>query len=96
MIRYGLQQEQGFKLVMTPELRQAITILQYSSADLISYLHEQANNNPVIDLPEFNMSIGSIKEEAERFSQKDQGELLEHYRGGEKYPSVQRATPLHF
>ncbi|MEK3948136.1 RNA polymerase factor sigma-54 [Paenibacillus peoriae] len=96
MIRYGLQQEQGFKLVMTPELRQAITILQYSSADLISFLHEQANNNPVIDLPEFNMSIGSIKEEAERFSQKDQGDLLEHYRGGEKYPSVQRANPVTF
>ncbi len=96
MIRYGLQQEQGFKLVMTPELRQAITILQYSSADLISYLHEQANDNPVIDLPEFNMSIGSIKEEAERFSQKDRGELLEHYRGGEKYPSVQRANPVTF
>jgi RNA polymerase sigma-54 factor len=96
MIRYGLQQEQGFKLVMTPELRQAITILQYSSADLISFLHEQANNNPVIDLPEFNMSIGGIKEEAEQFSQKDQGELIEHYRGGEKYPSVQRATPVTF
>ncbi len=96
MIRYGLQQEQGFKLVMTPELRQAITILQYSSADLISYLHEQANDNPVIDLPEFNMSIGSIKEAAERFSQKDRGELLEHYRGGEKYPSVQRANPVTF
>ncbi|MED4755077.1 RNA polymerase factor sigma-54 [Brevibacillus choshinensis] len=46
----GLFQEQTLKLVMTPELRQAITILQYSAIDLISYLQEQANENPVIDL----------------------------------------------
>lgn len=46
----GLFQEQTLKLVMTPELRQAITILQYSTIDLISYLQEQANENPVIEL----------------------------------------------
>jgi len=46
----GLYQEQTLKLVMTPELRQAITILQYSAVDLISYLQEQANENPVFDL----------------------------------------------
>ncbi|MFD2370934.1 RNA polymerase factor sigma-54 [Brevibacillus sp. GCM10020057] len=46
----GLFQEQTLKLVMTPELRQAITILQYSAVDLISYLQEQATENPVIDL----------------------------------------------
>ncbi|ATF15845.1 RNA polymerase sigma-54 factor [Brevibacillus brevis X23] len=46
----GLFQEQTLKLVMTPELRQAITILQYSAIDLISYLQDQANENPVFDL----------------------------------------------
>ncbi|TGU85033.1 RNA polymerase sigma-54 factor, partial [Mesorhizobium sp. M00.F.Ca.ET.186.01.1.1] len=46
----GLYQEQTLKLVMTPELRQAITILQYSAVDLISYLQDQANENPVFDL----------------------------------------------
>lgn len=48
----GLYQEQTLRLVMTPELRQAITILQYSTIDLISYLHEQAIENPVIELQE--------------------------------------------
>ncbi len=49
---FGLYQEQTLKLVMTPELRQAITILQYSAADLLSYLQEQASENPVIELQE--------------------------------------------
>ncbi|WP_047154322.1 RNA polymerase factor sigma-54 [Aneurinibacillus tyrosinisolvens] len=49
---FGLYQQQTLKLVMTPELRQAITILQYSAVDLLEFLHEQANENPVLDLSE--------------------------------------------
>ncbi|MGG4213385.1 RNA polymerase factor sigma-54 [Paenibacillus sp. FSL L8-0638] len=64
-MRYGLQQEQTFRLAMTPELRQAITILQYSSVDLMSYLHEQANENPIIDLAEIDTSIERINTEEE-------------------------------
>ncbi len=64
-MRYGLQQEQTFRLAMTPELRQAITILQYSAVDLMSYLHEQANENPIIDLAEIDMSIERINTEEE-------------------------------
>lgn len=59
----GLFQEQTLKLVMTPELRQAITILQYSAIDLFSYLQEQANENPVIDLQEAAGETASAKEE---------------------------------
>lgn len=53
MVEFGLYQEQSLKLVMTPELRQAIAILQYSTTELISYLEEQANENPVIELQDF-------------------------------------------
>ncbi|WP_027417111.1 RNA polymerase factor sigma-54 [Aneurinibacillus terranovensis] len=49
---FGLYQQQTLKLVMTPELRQAITILQYSAVDLLDFLHQQANENPVLDLTE--------------------------------------------
>ncbi|GED59528.1 RNA polymerase factor sigma-54 [Brevibacillus formosus] len=58
----GLFQEQTLKLVMTPELRQAITILQYSAIDLISYLQDQANENPVFDL-EVAAEVASAKAE---------------------------------
>ncbi|MFY0544437.1 RNA polymerase factor sigma-54 [Brevibacillus sp. H7] len=57
----GLYQEQTLKLVMTPELRQAITILQYSAVDLVSYLQEQANENPVIELQESAVEMAPIK-----------------------------------
>ncbi|QWU17955.1 RNA polymerase, sigma 54 subunit, RpoN/SigL [Paenibacillus sophorae] len=58
MIQFGLKQEQTLKLAMTPELRQAIQMLQYSSVELLSYLREQANDNPVIDLQETDLTIG--------------------------------------
>ncbi|WP_400162388.1 RNA polymerase factor sigma-54 [Brevibacillus sp. TJ4] len=59
----GLFQEQTLKLVMTPELRQAITILQYSTIDLISYLREQATENPVIELQEAAGEVASAQVE---------------------------------
>ena len=49
---FGLHQQQELKLVMTPELRQAITILQYSTVDLMHFLREQATENPLIELDE--------------------------------------------
>lgn len=63
---FGLYQEQTLKLVMTPELRQAITILQYSTVDLISYLQEQANENPVIELQEISATIDLGEAKTER------------------------------
>lgn len=59
----GLFQEQTLRLVMTPELRQAITILQYSTIDLISYLQEQATENPVIELQDAASEVASAKVE---------------------------------
>ncbi|MFC7439919.1 RNA polymerase factor sigma-54 [Laceyella putida] len=47
---FGLVQEQRMKLVMTPELRQVIQLLQYSAADLQQYLEEQFTDNPVLEL----------------------------------------------
>lgn len=49
---FGLIQQQQLKLVMTPELRQSITILQYSAIELIDFLREQANDNPLLELEE--------------------------------------------
>lgn len=63
---YGLYQQQTMKLVMTNELRQAITILQYSVLDLNNYLHEQQLENPLIELKEQEAS-----EEVERQKMSD-------------------------
>ncbi len=49
---FGLIQEQRMKMVMTPELRQAIQILQYSATDLQKYIEEQMEENPALSLSE--------------------------------------------
>ncbi|MEH7237210.1 RNA polymerase factor sigma-54 [Bacillus sp. JJ1562] len=46
----GLFQQQSLKLVMTKELTQAITLLQYSTLDLTKFLEEQTLENPLIDV----------------------------------------------
>ncbi|WP_153722921.1 RNA polymerase factor sigma-54 [Sporosarcina cascadiensis] len=47
-----LQQKQELSLRMTPELRQAIELLQLSTYDLEQYIREQELENPLIDLQE--------------------------------------------
>jgi len=49
---YSLNQEQTQKLIMTPELRQAITILQLSTLELSTYVEEQLLENPLLETQE--------------------------------------------
>ena len=47
--RLSLQQRLGQSLTMTPQLRQAIRLLQYSNLELAAYLEEQLNENPLLE-----------------------------------------------
>lgn len=57
-VGYGLNIEQVQKLIMTPELRQAITILQLSSLELLDYVEQEALENPVLELKEEEIDSG--------------------------------------
>ncbi|CCQ95232.1 putative RNA polymerase sigma-54 factor [[Clostridium] ultunense Esp] len=46
---YNLALEQVQKLIMTPELRQAIQLLQFNSQELNEYLEQQIEENPLLD-----------------------------------------------
>ena len=46
---YDLTIEQAQKLVMTPELIQAIQILQFNTQELDAYIQEQLLVNPVLE-----------------------------------------------
>lgn len=48
-MQFNLNMVQTQKLVMTPELRQAIEILQYNSVELTEFIQEQLISNPVLD-----------------------------------------------
>lgn len=49
-MQFNLNMVQTQKLVMTPELRQAIEILQYNSVELTEFIQEQLMSNPVLDV----------------------------------------------
>lgn len=57
---FRITQEQTQKLVMTPELRIAIKILQLSTAELVEYIDQQLIENPVLEVVE-----GSVDHEAD-------------------------------
>jgi len=49
-MQYGLSLQQTQKLIMTPQLRQAITILQLGALELSQYILEQIYENPLLEL----------------------------------------------
>lgn len=51
-LTYGLSLEQTQKLIMTPELRQAIAILQLSALELTTYVDQQLLENPLLEVIE--------------------------------------------
>lgn len=48
---YNLNLEQSQKLVMTPELKQAIEILQYNAVELNEFIRQELLNNPLLENP---------------------------------------------
>lgn len=61
--------EQQQKLLITPELRQAIAILQMSSLELSEYLQQEMDENPVLELREEDESpegdiVGEVEDES--------------------------------
>ncbi len=61
-ITYNLKLEQTQKLIMTPELQQAINLLQLSSLELQDFLQEELLNNPVLEIEE----TGAEAEDADK------------------------------
>ena len=49
---YNLKLEQTQKLIITPELKLAITLLQYSALELQDHIQEELLNNPVLEIME--------------------------------------------
>ena len=49
-IDYNLKLEQNQKLIITPELKLAITLLQYSALELIEHIEQELLENPVLEI----------------------------------------------
>jgi len=50
LLNYHIHQVQTPRMVITPEMKQSLTILQLSAAELGDYLQEQAAENPLIEI----------------------------------------------
>jgi RNA polymerase sigma-54 factor len=73
---FGLSLEQTQKLIMTPELRQAITVLQLSALELADYVEQELLENPLLEIKDdFN----------ERDEKQDLQESKEEKVEGEKF-----------
>ncbi len=65
-MQFNLNMVQTQKLVMTPELRQAIEILQYNSVELTEFIQEQLMSNPVLDIYSGNDKSDKAVEKSDR------------------------------
>ncbi len=77
-LSYDLTLEQSQKLVMTPELRQAIELLQFNSLELKEYISNELEVNPMLEA----VSSGEQFEDLDNYKQDkevDWKEYLERY-----------------
>ena len=89
MLEYQLVQEQKYKLVMTPEMKQSLHLLMLPGYELFSFLREQMLNNPLLELEEpyepryLNRSSKRLSRETGEFdplwSAKENGQTLEQF-----------------
>lgn len=76
---FDLTLEQAQKLIMTPELRQAIQLLQFTSQELNQYIEQQIQVNPLLEIGSSAESEVNIDDFKEKFEEIDWKEYLGQY-----------------
>ncbi len=76
-IGFELNMQQTQKLIMTPELRQAIQVLQYNNLELREYITKQMETNPFLEVKENKKEEN--KEEKSKDEDIDWQEVVEKY-----------------
>lgn len=80
-LSYNLTLEQSQKLIMTPELRQAIQLLQYNSLELNEYLNKEIQENPLLEMEMTNIDTETI-DKVEKMDKEQEIDWKEYF---EKY-----------
>ncbi len=76
---HGLKLELNQKLMMTPELRQAIAILQMSALELSDVIAEEILENPVLEIAEKSNDDSEQTEVSQQIDQGKDSEQLDDY-----------------
>jgi RNA polymerase sigma-54 factor len=82
-IGFELNLNQTQKLIMTPELRQAIQVLQYNNVELKDYIESQLESNPFLEATEKPLPNGQENNSEPAVTGKEEGidwqEVVEKY-----------------
>lgn len=76
---YNLALEQVQKLIMTPELRQAIQLLQFNCQELNEYLKKEIEENPVLEPVNMEIEYENIDDYHQEKDEIDWKEFIENY-----------------
>ena len=66
-MRQSLQLRMGQQLTMTPQLQQAIRLLQLSTLDLQQEIQEALDSNPLLEVEEADYNEESIGKNEQRY-----------------------------
>ncbi len=87
---YGLKLELSQKLIMTPELRQAIAILQLSSLDLCELVEQELQENPLLEIEEPVNELPTDENSAD--DSMDSSDWLDYFQDDEPRGSIRDAA----
>src|SRR3990172_9417279 len=92
--RMELRQSQS--LVMTPQLQQAIKLLELSNLELTAYVEQELEQNPLLERDEGQRDAGEAeRDEGEREAARDQAGLGADAPGETPAAAPQPAHPTH-
>ncbi len=89
-LSYNLTLEQSQKLIMTPELRQAIQLLQYNSMELNEYLNKEIQENPLLEMEPVKVDLEDVSKDTSKDQEIDWKEYLEKYDDYSYRPQVDK------
>ena len=88
-LSYNLTLEQSQKLIMTPELRQAIQLLQYNSLELNDFINKEMQENPLLEMDSSNIELENVVK-VDKEQEIDWKEYLDKYDDYSYRPQVDK------
>ena len=88
-LSYNLTLEQSQKLIMTPELRQAIQLLQYNSLELNDFINKEMQENPLLEMDSSNIELENVVK-VDKEQEIDWKEYLDKYDDYSYRPKVDK------
>ena len=88
-----LEFRQSQSLVMTPQLMQAIKLLQLSNLDLSAFVEEELERNPLLDRASDGPEAPVAGEPATERAEFSDGRFRQLWRGGRAMPPIWRQVP---